>query len=533
MWQVLALVLKSSLMWGYHSTDFEVHRNWMAITYNEPLSKWYFNDVSIWTLDYPPFFAYFERALAEIAVRVDPDIVRLSAEGVLSTSVIYFQRCSVLVSEYLLELAAMACMAHFERFKDGKKRDAIHALLILNGGIIMVDHMHFQYNGMLMGILVLSFDACFRESYVMMALVFSCLVLTKHLFMTLAPVYALFLWRFYCVKDSPWYNVRVFGRLGVLILVALTTLCVCFGPVLLHGLDIEAASEILGIVRERFLQILGRLFPFNRGLVHSYWAPNVWALYYFFDRFAYAALKRLAQTSSGFAAMVTKWLPVDGVSTVSGLVGGVTPSVFKDISAFICMVLVLVFMTPALLRVMVAPARDAERRTSLLIKGVVHASLTAFLFGYHVHEKAILVPLIAQTFLLGGDKKAEKGHGARVAFELYFELAVAGVAGLLPLFTTDAESFNKVLIFVGYLWLCNRVRGGFSISTWNKFMLLVVLGAVAFTEFLYPFAATQRVLPNLAAFCRKYEFIPLMTTSVTSAIFLVHAYLKSLEQLWA
>jgi hypothetical protein len=102
----VAVMIRAAVAPLYYSTDFEVHRNWLAITHTLPLQQWYRDTTSPWTLDYPPLFAWFEYILSHIASIFHPQMLRLQAAPYESWQTTALQRGSVLACDVVMFVCA-------------------------------------------------------------------------------------------------------------------------------------------------------------------------------------------------------------------------------------------------------------------------------------------------------------------------------------------------------------------------------------------------------------------------------------------
>lgn len=411
-----------------HSTDFEVHRNWLAITHSLPLSEWYTDATSPWTLDYPPIFAYFEWALSQIASHIEPEMLHVHRLNHASSATVLFQRCSVIGTDALLMLGsyrflqAWRCIGGDQQPK--QHRIAAESLLfgavVGNFGLLLVDHIHFQYNGILFGVLLLSVAALLRGQHNRAALYFAVLLCSKHIFLYVAPVFGVYLLRYH-VFESGWRRPgQACGRFVRMAAIVLVVLALAFGP----------------FVRQ-LPQLAGRLFPFKRGLTHAYWAPNCWALYNAADKVLAVLLRRAVRSGDG--------------SATAGLVGNVVHVVLPTVQPWHTFALSAAAMVPCLWRLACSSgSADAQRRQ--FVRALVLCGGAAFLFGWHVHEKAVLMMVVPLALLC----RTQGGQDMRW---LEFLTAVAHYS-LFPLL--DVEGTNGggggALTLLKYgLWLLYAV----------------------------------------------------------------------------
>ncbi|CAB1315743.1 unnamed protein product [Coregonus sp. 'balchen'] len=405
--------LKCILINAYHSTDFEVHRNWLAITYSFPVSKWYHENTSEWTLDYPPLFAWFEYGLSHVAQHFDKEMLVVQNLIYTSPATVLFQRLSVIVTDVVFIYAVKECCRSVREEKGSKDLLGhpffiLAALLLWNFGLLIVDHGSVRWS-------------------------------------SFSPV-----------------------RLVALGSIVISVCALSFGPFIAMG---------------QLPQVLSRLFPFKRGLCHAYWAPNVWALYNMVDK---------ALSVLGVRLKLLDVAKLPKASMTGGLVQEFQHSVLPSISPSITLICTLLSIMPAVLSIWRRP-----RGARGFLRCLVVCALGSFMFGWHVHEKAILMAILPFS-VLAVESREDAG--------IFLMLTTTGHYSLFPLLFTAAELPIKVLLML---------LG----SLLNPLEATYLLGLVAveiLCEVVYPLSPWQHTLP----------FVPLLVTSVYCSLGVSYSFIR-------
>lgn len=419
----IATCIKLLFIPAYRSTDFEVHRNWLAITHNLPVGRWYYENTSEWTLDYPPFFAWFEYFLGRAAVFFDQEMLKVENLNYASFRTVLFQRLSVIAADLVFAYGVKECSSYLSTSgvrksskwssKWGSPTIVLQILLFGNAGLLLIDHIHFQYNGFLFGIFLLSISKILQGKHLQSAVYFTVLLNLKHLFLYVAPTYFVYLLRNYCFTNSNRgfsVDLSSFSKNRFLKLsFAVTSIfLLSFGPFAFSADGIR--------------QIFDRLFPFGRGLCHAYWAPNFWALYNGLDKLLETGGRVLNYQGFG-----------NGTST-KGLIGHLDHAILPNVGPKTTLFLTAASIVPCCAKLWRCPGNPLH-----FVRCLVVCGLSGFIFGWHVHEKAILTAVIPLCLTAVIWKKEAR---------IFVLLSVAGYYSLHPLLFTAFEVPLKYLIIL-------------------------------------------------------------------------------------
>ncbi|KAF3449628.1 hypothetical protein FNV43_RR10359 [Rhamnella rubrinervis] len=276
--------------------DFEAQRHWMEITTNLPIKEWYanttLNDLSYWGLDYPPLTAYQSYVHGLLLRFFHPESVAIfTSRGQESYLGKLLMRWTVLSSDALIFFPAVwyFVVGYYASCRSGSKSEvAWHiALILVNPCLILIDHGHFQYNCISLGLTVGAIASVLSNKD-LVASVLYCLALShKQMSAYFAPAFFSYLFGKCLRRRSPLFEVVKLG------LVVLGTFVVVWWPYL-HS-------------RDALIGVLSRLAPFERGIYEDYVA-NFWC-----TTSVLVKWKRLFTTQSlkllSLSATITTFLP--------------------------------------------------------------------------------------------------------------------------------------------------------------------------------------------------------------------------------
>ncbi|KAK2168721.1 hypothetical protein NP493_1222g00045 [Ridgeia piscesae] len=241
--------------------DYEAQRHWMELAYHLPIKQWYVNgsnnDLQYWGLDYPPLTAFHSYVCGIVANSFNSSWVALGeSHGHESSQHKLFMRYTVLLADVTIFFPAV--FVYFYQCSRGTSQTKTLAGLttLLYPGLILIDHGHFQYNSVSLGLWLWAVTALCLDSHLLGSVAFVLALNYKQMELYHAlPFFAYLLGSCFKGKENGLWK---FVKLGTVVMV---TFGCCWLPFLQ---DLQVTQ-----------QVVSRLFPVGRGIFEDKVA-NVW-----------------------------------------------------------------------------------------------------------------------------------------------------------------------------------------------------------------------------------------------------------------
>lgn len=155
-----------------------------------------------WGLDYPPLTAYVSYVFGQLALSLEPEMVTLtSSRGYETASSKVWMRTSVIVCDLLLYMPATVYFLTSWLRKSSSPRSSCHwnhflsclLLLLCQPALVLIDHGHFQYNGVCLGFTILAIALLLNEKELWGSVAFCCALNFKQMALYYAPAFTCYL----------------------------------------------------------------------------------------------------------------------------------------------------------------------------------------------------------------------------------------------------------------------------------------------------------------------------------------------------
>lgn len=322
--------------------DYEAQRHWMEVTISLPTTQWYFNssnnDLLYWGLDYPPLTAYHSYLNGLVFKKILPESVQLNtSRGFESKFHQLLMRCSVLIVDLMIFIPAV-CWFFRQLLKIKNNNQMTQtmtiAMALLYPGLILIDHGHFQYNCVSLGLFVASVASMYANKTILTCILFSMALNYKQMELYHAlPFFFYYIGFVYDIYKKHSF-ITALKTLSILVLSVMITFLLLWAPFISDP--------------KQIFQVVHRIFPLERGVFEDK-VSNIWCL----------------------------------INVVYKL-----RNINNQTMAYICLLMTFISVLPTCLDLLTNPSKIK------FLLSLINCSLSFFLFSFQVHEKSILLVAI-------------------------------------------------------------------------------------------------------------------------------------------